>query len=73
MCEISGSHSVCMKIAVFWVVGPCSLVEVYRRFRGACCLHQGRIVVLCSNTNADLVIDAQYKSIANLNIFSSLL
>jgi hypothetical protein len=28
-----------MKMAVFWVVAPCSLVEVYRRFRGACCLH----------------------------------
>jgi hypothetical protein len=28
-----------MKKAVFWVVTPCSLVEVYRRFRGACCLH----------------------------------
>jgi hypothetical protein len=28
-----------MKSAVFWVVAPCSLVEVYRRFRGACCLH----------------------------------
>jgi hypothetical protein len=27
------------KMAVFWVVVPCSLVEVYRRFRGACCLH----------------------------------
>jgi hypothetical protein len=25
--------------AVFWVVAPCNLVEVYRRFRGACCLH----------------------------------
>jgi hypothetical protein len=24
---------------VFWVVAPCSLGEVYRRFRGACCLH----------------------------------
>jgi hypothetical protein len=23
-----------MKIAVFWVVAPCSLVEVYQRFRG---------------------------------------
>jgi hypothetical protein len=29
----------CMKIAVFWVVAPCSLVEVYQRFRGPCCLH----------------------------------
>jgi hypothetical protein len=28
-----------MKIAVFWVVAPCSLVEVYQRFSGACCLH----------------------------------
>jgi hypothetical protein len=28
-----------MKMAVFWVVVTCSLVEVYRRFRGACCLH----------------------------------
>jgi hypothetical protein len=28
-----------MKIAVFWVVAPCSLVEVYRRFTGACCIH----------------------------------
>jgi hypothetical protein len=28
--------------AVFWVVAPCSLVEVYRRFRGTCyCRHQG--------------------------------
>jgi hypothetical protein len=24
---------------IFWDVAPCSLVEVYRRFRGACCLH----------------------------------
>jgi hypothetical protein len=28
-----------MKMAVFWVVATCSLVEVYRRFRGAFCLH----------------------------------
>jgi hypothetical protein len=27
---------------VFWDVAPCSLVEIYRRFRGAYCLyHQG--------------------------------
>jgi hypothetical protein len=31
-----------IKMAVFWVVAPCSLVEVYHRFRGPCCLnHQG--------------------------------
>jgi hypothetical protein len=28
-----------LKMAVFWVVAPCSLVEVYQRFRGTCCLH----------------------------------
>jgi hypothetical protein len=28
-----------MQMAVFWVVAPCSLVQVYRRFRDACCLH----------------------------------
>jgi hypothetical protein len=27
-------------MAVFWVVATCSLVEVYQRFRGPCCLHQ---------------------------------
>jgi hypothetical protein len=28
-----------LKMAVFWVVAPCSLVEVYQRFRGPCSLH----------------------------------
>jgi hypothetical protein len=27
------------KMAIFWVVAPYGLVEVYRRFREACCLH----------------------------------
>jgi hypothetical protein len=31
--------AVSTKMAVFWVVAPCSLVEVYQRFRGPCCLH----------------------------------
>jgi hypothetical protein len=26
-------------MAVFWVVAPCSLVAVYRPFRGTCCIH----------------------------------
>jgi hypothetical protein len=26
-------------MAVFRVVAPCSLVEVFRRLRGTCCLH----------------------------------
>jgi hypothetical protein len=28
-----------MKMAVFWVVAPCSLVENFRRFRGSYSLH----------------------------------
>jgi hypothetical protein len=27
------------KMTVFWDVAPCSLVEDYRHFRGAYCLH----------------------------------
>jgi hypothetical protein len=27
------------KMAVFWAAAPCSLVEVYQRFRGPCYLH----------------------------------
>jgi hypothetical protein len=30
----------CTSTAVFWVVAPCSLVEVYQRFRGPCCTHR---------------------------------
>jgi hypothetical protein len=28
-------HRLKAKMSVFWVVAPCSLAEVYRRFRGA--------------------------------------
>jgi hypothetical protein len=27
-----------IKMAVFWIVAQCSLLEVFRRFRGACCI-----------------------------------
>jgi hypothetical protein len=37
-----------MKMAVFWVVAPCSLVEVYQRFGGACCLHHQGDAVFAS-------------------------
>jgi hypothetical protein len=36
-CEVLTAVST--KMAVFWVVAPCSLVEVYQRFRGPCCVH----------------------------------
>jgi hypothetical protein len=31
--------AVSTKMAVFWVVKPCSLVEAYRHFKGVSCLH----------------------------------
>jgi hypothetical protein len=37
--EISCFHGDEKKMTVFWIVEPCSLVQVYRRFRGAYCLY----------------------------------
>jgi hypothetical protein len=33
-------------MAVFWVVAPCRLVEVYRRFRGALCLRYQTALIM---------------------------
>jgi hypothetical protein len=44
-----------MKMALFWVVAPCSMVEVYRCFNGACCLrHQGEAAARTSETSVKL-------------------
>jgi hypothetical protein len=32
-------------MTVFWVVAPCTLVEIYWRFRGVCCLHHQSDVI----------------------------
>jgi hypothetical protein len=57
-----------MKMAVFWVVAPCSLVEVYRRFRGTCCLHhQGPILDLF---NASSVIRTHDSSVLTATVIS---
>jgi hypothetical protein len=37
---LGGRDLIWIKMSVFWVVAPSSLVEVYWRFRGGCCLHQ---------------------------------
>jgi hypothetical protein len=31
--------AVSTKMAVFWIVAPCSLVQVYQHFRGPCCIY----------------------------------
>jgi hypothetical protein len=41
------SGEIYLKMTVFWYVVPCSLVEVYQHFRGACCLHnQGDVALM---------------------------
>jgi hypothetical protein len=35
-----------MKMVVFWVVAPCSLVEDYRRFRGATSIIRAIILIM---------------------------
>jgi hypothetical protein len=42
---------VSIKMAVFWVVAPCSLVEVHRSFRGACCLLYQAITLMMEAAN----------------------
>jgi hypothetical protein len=39
ICTYTVEERILMKVAVFWVVAPCSTVEVYRLFRGANCPH----------------------------------
>jgi hypothetical protein len=40
-----------MKMAVFWDVAPCSLVEVYRRFRGAFQDDDGAVITSETSVN----------------------
>jgi hypothetical protein len=42
----TGQRSGTLKMAVFWVVAPCSLVEVYQHFRGASIIRAAIIIVL---------------------------
>jgi hypothetical protein len=42
------------KMAVFWIVVPCSVVEVYQRFRGPCCLHH-QLMMEAAKTSETLV------------------
>jgi hypothetical protein len=42
-----------MMMTVIWVLAPCSLVKVFRNFRGAVCLHhQGPVTVKAASTRA---------------------
>jgi hypothetical protein len=41
-----------LKMAVFWVIAPCSLIEIYRRFKGACYLHHQAIVLMMEEASS---------------------
>jgi hypothetical protein len=41
LCEIQVLTASCMKMTAYWVIAPCSLVEVDRRFRSVYCLSHG--------------------------------
>jgi hypothetical protein len=46
-------------MAVFWDVAPLDLVEIYRRFKGALCLHhQGRLHGATSQKTVILILSA---------------
>jgi hypothetical protein len=56
-------------MAVFWVVSPCRLVEVYWRFRGALCLHhQGDDI---SSQGIALVMEAASTSETLVNFYQT--
>jgi hypothetical protein len=40
-----------MKMIVFWSVAPCSLIDVYRRFRGASCPHAVSLIIEAATTS----------------------
>jgi hypothetical protein len=45
-----------MKMAVFWVIALCHLVDVYQHFRGASCLHhQGTLMMEAASISETLV------------------
>jgi hypothetical protein len=48
-------HRLVVKVAFFWVVTPYSVVEVYRRSEGSCCVrHQGDLDGGCSKHLCDV-------------------
>jgi hypothetical protein len=61
-----------MKMTVFWVVAPCSLVEVYQRFRGISCFHhQGWNAETSVNSSTRLQgATSQKTAIFTLNLYS---
>jgi hypothetical protein len=67
--------AVSMKIAVFWVVAPCSLVEVYQRFRDSNlhCISQVRIVLETMSMTGNSLITLLLTPGADITVLSVLM
>jgi hypothetical protein len=52
-------------MTVFWDVTPCSLVQVYRRFRGICCLHHQGVLLIA------LMMEAAGTSETSVNFYQT--
>jgi hypothetical protein len=52
-----------MKMAVLWDVEPCSLLEVYWHFRGACYLHHQALSASTSETSVDFYQTTQHNNL----------
>jgi hypothetical protein len=57
-----------LKMAVFWFVAPFSLVEVYRRFRGTCCLHHQGYQTTRANNPEDSPEDSNLRTSRRENL-----
>jgi hypothetical protein len=60
-----------MKMAVFWVVAPCRLVRVYRRFRGLYCLHHQGEVNSYQSTRRYNPEDGHLQTLRSITVFRS--
>jgi hypothetical protein len=59
-------------MAVFWVVVPYNLIEVYQRFRGPCCLyHQGKLLPDCAALQPRRQPSSTLRSFSSLLLLSS--
>jgi hypothetical protein len=61
-----------LKTTVFWDVAPWSLVEVYRRFRGACCLYHHHHPHDYLHPRLTYIVPSSTMFSNNLNLYYSL-
>jgi hypothetical protein len=61
--------AVSTNMAVLWFVTPCSLIDIYQRFRGPCCLHQQGDDQGVGSSFIALMMEAERTSETLVNIY----